>query len=157
MQRPREAPEPAQAKEVDGRNQNGRTESSSKLSDAPSALSRVGVPVVRPVTVCSRSFVTVRPVSSLALLRKVGYDAGVRILKQLTFALAALCVAGVLGRLAATTFLPNQPRALGVVVFVGVFLVTFTGLLFAGMAFLVETSLTRSEKQAPDQISWNWY
>lgn len=51
----------------------------------------------------------------------------------------------------------KEPRVVTVVVFVGVFLVTFAGLLFAGMAFLVETSLTRSEKRAPDQISWNWY
>lgn len=51
----------------------------------------------------------------------------------------------------------NQSRILTVVVFVGVFLVTFTGLLFAGMAFLVETSLTRAQKRTPDQISWNWY
>jgi hypothetical protein len=82
---------------------------------------------------------------------------GVRILKQLTFAVAAVFLAGVLARLAAVLFLVNAPTVLTVVVFVGVFLVTFTGLLLAGMAFLVETSLTRSEKRTPDQISWNWY
>ncbi len=82
---------------------------------------------------------------------------GVRILKQLTFTLAAVFVAGLLARLAAAMFTRNEPAVLTVVVFVGVFLVTFTGLLLAGMAFLVETSLTRSEKRTPDQISWNWY
>lgn len=80
-----------------------------------------------------------------------------RILKQITFALAALFIAGLLARLAANAFVLKEPRALTVVVFVGVFLVTFTGLLLAGMVFLVETSLTRSEKRAPDQVSWNWY
>lgn len=80
-----------------------------------------------------------------------------RILKQLTFALAAVFVAGLFARFAAATFMLNEPKALNVVVSAGVFLVTLTGLLFAGMAFLVETSLTRREKRTPDQISWNWY
>jgi len=51
----------------------------------------------------------------------------------------------------------HEATVLTVVVFVGVFLVTFSGLLFAGMAFSVETTLTRSQKRTPDQISWNWY
>lgn len=51
----------------------------------------------------------------------------------------------------------NQPKILSMVVSVGVFLVTFAGLLFVGMALLVETCLTRSQKRSPDQISWNWY
>jgi hypothetical protein len=80
----------------------------------------------------------------------------VRILKRLTFALAAVLVAVLSARGAAALFI-NEPRVLTVVVFVGVFLVTFTGLLLAGMAFLVETSLTRREKRIPDQISWDWY
>lgn len=80
-----------------------------------------------------------------------------RILKQLTFALAAVFVAGFLARSAAAAFMLKEPRVVTVVVFVGVLLVTFAGLFFAGMAFLVETSLTRREKRAPDQISWNWY
>ena len=54
-------------------------------------------------------------------------------------------------------FMLNEPRILSIVVFVGVFLVTFTALLLLGMAFLVETSLTQSAKRMPDQISWNWY
>ncbi|MDT8067311.1 MAG: hypothetical protein ROO76_04015 [Terriglobia bacterium] len=115
------------------------------------------LPAVQGVTVCSRSFVTLQAISSLAQQEKRRYDLGVRILKQLTFAVAAVFLAGVLARLAAVLFLVNAPTVLTVVVFVGVFLVTFTGLLLAGMAFLVETSLTRSEKRTPDQISWNWY
>lgn len=120
-------------------------------------LSRVPLPAVQPVTVCSRSFVTLRRISSLAQALKWRYDLGVRILKQLTFALAAVFVAGLLARLAAALFTVNEPKVLTVVVFVGVFLVTFTGFLLAGIAFLVETSLARSQKRTPDQISWNWY
>ncbi len=120
-------------------------------------LSKVLLPAVQPVTVCSRSFVTLRLISLLAQLQKRRYALGVRILRQITFALAAVLVAGLLARLATAMSMVNQPTALTVVVFVGVFLVTFTGLLLAGMAFLVETSLTRSRKRTPDQISWNWY
>ncbi|MGE5112127.1 MAG: hypothetical protein ACM3JB_14790 [Acidobacteriaceae bacterium] len=80
-----------------------------------------------------------------------------RILKQVTFVLAAVFVAGLLSRSAAALFMRNEPTVLTAVLFVGVFLVAFTGLLFAGMAFLVETSLTRRQKRTPDQISWNWY
>ncbi len=83
-----------------------------------------------------------------------------RILKQLMFALASLFVAILVARFAvALSIQPGFGGApvLTVVVFVGAFLVTFTGLLLAGMAFLVETSLTRREKRTPDQISWNWY
>lgn len=120
-------------------------------------LSGVPHPSVHPVTVCARSFVTLRLTSSLAPGRKGRYALRVRILKQFTFALAALFVAGLLARLAAAAFMLNQPKFLAMVVFAGVFLVTFTGLLFAGIAFLVETSLTRSQKRTPDQISWNWY
>ncbi len=83
-----------------------------------------------------------------------------RTLKRLTFALAALFVAVLLARLAVA--LSVQPElsgaaALSIIVFVGVFLVTFGGILCAGMAFMVETSLTRHEKPTPDRISWNWY
>ena len=120
-------------------------------------LSRVPLPAVQPVTDCSRSFVTLRPISSLAQCQKRGYDLGVRILKRLTFALAAAFVGGLLARLAAAPFMLHEATVLTVVVFVGVFLVTFSGLLFAGMAFSVETTLTRSQKRTPDQISWNWY
>jgi hypothetical protein len=81
----------------------------------------------------------------------------VRILKQLTYTLAAIFVAGLFARLAANAFMLKESRVLTLVVLAGVFLVTFAGLLLAGMAFLLETSLTRSEKRAPDQISWNWY
>ncbi len=98
-----------------------------------------------------------RPIRSLAQPQKWRYDLGVRILKQLAFALAAVSVAGFLARLAAAMFMLNEPMVLTVVVFVGVFLITLAGLLFAGMAFLVETSLTRTQKRTPDQISWNWY
>ncbi len=94
--------------------------------------------------------------SSLAECGKWHYDLAVRILKQLTFALAAMFAAGLFARMAAAMLL-NQSTVLTMVVFVGVFLVTFTGLLFAGMAFSVETSLTRSSKRTPDQVSWNWY
>ena len=95
--------------------------------------------------------------SSLALPHKLRYDWGVRILKRFTFALAALVLAALSARGAATMFMLNEPKALSIVVFVGVFLVTFTALLLLGMAFLVETSLTQSAKRMPDQISWNWY
>jgi hypothetical protein len=84
----------------------------------------------------------------------------VKLVKQLLFVLGSIIVAVFVARLAVALFVQpgfDEATVLTAVVFVGAFLVTFTGLLLAGMAFLVETSLTQSEKRKPDQISWNWY